>query len=193
MSFPLAIGMLFCGGGALSITMQSDASSLACCCLHPRSFPPLPSQCPFTHIVQSCNNVQGEPCDLKRFGQHLRNNYVPNTAIIDCTASDIPASNYLGWMNQGIHIITPNKKLGSGPLEQYKAVRKIQVGLVGSRICGSRYDLEAEVVFIASHRALRYQWISVHVVLLSLPVRIPLTWSPPCPLAPSLTCLTLFS
>ena len=38
-------------------------------------------------------------------------------------------------MNQGIHIITPNKKLGSGPLEQYKAVRKIQVlGLVG-KIC----------------------------------------------------------
>ena len=81
-----------------------------------------------THTSPCVSSLpQGEPCDLKRFGQHLRNNYVPNTAIIDCTASDVPASNYLGWMNQGIHIITPNKKLGSGPLEQYKAVRKIQV------------------------------------------------------------------
>jgi aspartokinase/homoserine dehydrogenase 1 len=26
---------------------------------------------------------------------------------------------------QGIHIVTPNKKLGSGPLQQYQAVKKI--------------------------------------------------------------------
>ena len=55
---------------------------------------------------------QGEACDLKKFGQFLRNSYVPNSAIIDCTASDVPASNYLAWMQQGIHVITPNKKLG---------------------------------------------------------------------------------
>jgi len=65
-------------------------------------------------------------CDLKKFGDFLSNNYIPNRAIIDCTASDVPATNYLHWMKQGIHIITPNKKLGSGPLEQYQAVRKMQ-------------------------------------------------------------------
>ncbi len=35
------------------------------------------------------------------------------------------SQNYLSWMKQGIHIITPNKKLGSGPLEQYQAVKKL--------------------------------------------------------------------
>lgn len=27
---------------------------------------------------------------------------------------------------QGIHVVTPNKKLGSGPLEQYQNVRRMQ-------------------------------------------------------------------
>ena len=48
----------------------------------------------------SSPSLQGEACDLVKLGQHLRNNYVPNTAIIDCTASDVPAANYLGWMHQ---------------------------------------------------------------------------------------------
>lgn len=46
--------------------------------------------------------------------------------IIDCTASEEPVSHYLEWIEKGIHIITPNKRLGSGPLEMYKAVRKTQ-------------------------------------------------------------------
>jgi homoserine dehydrogenase len=50
----------------------------------------------------------------------------PQRAIIDCTASDAPPSLYLDWMRQGLNIITPNKKLGSGPLVQYQAVRKMQ-------------------------------------------------------------------
>ena len=69
---------------------------------------------------------KAEACDLKKLGVHLRDSYIPNNAVIDCTASDVPASNYLSWMQQGLHVITPNKKLGSGPLEQYQAVRKIQ-------------------------------------------------------------------
>jgi len=46
--------------------------------------------------------------------------------IVDCTASDAPPSHYLEWISKGIHIITPNKRLGSGDLEQYKAVRQTQ-------------------------------------------------------------------
>ena len=59
--------------------------------------------------------------------------------------SDVPPSHYLEWMKQGINIITPNKKLGSGPLEQYTAVKKVQresyihffyeVGGVAWRVC----------------------------------------------------------
>jgi len=60
------------------------------------------------------------------FGKRLTAGYIPNLAIVDCTASDVPPAHYMEWMQRGINIITPNKKLGSGPLEQYQAVRKMQ-------------------------------------------------------------------
>ncbi len=66
-----------------------------------------------------------QPADLEAFGKFLASSYIPNRAIVDCTASDAPAQQYLNWMKQGIHIVTPNKKLGSGPLEQYQAVKKV--------------------------------------------------------------------
>ena len=69
---------------------------------------------------------QAEPVDMARFADHLANSYIPNTVIIDATASEAPPALYLQWMQKGIHIITPNKKLGSGPLDQYLALRHFQ-------------------------------------------------------------------
>ena len=63
---------------------------------------------------------------MARFADHLANSYIPNTVIIDATASEVPPALYLQWMQKGIHIITPNKKLGSGPLDQYLALRHFQ-------------------------------------------------------------------
>jgi len=69
--------------------------------------------------------AEAQPADLEAFGNFLHGSYIPNHAIVDCTASELPAQHYLPWMTQGIHIITPNKKLGSGPMEQYQAVKKL--------------------------------------------------------------------
>ena len=41
-------------------------------------------------------------------------------------SSQEPAAHYLEWMQKGLHIITPNKKLNSGPLDQYLALRQFQ-------------------------------------------------------------------
>eukprot|EP00884_Botryococcus_braunii_P021858 jgi/Botrbrau1/8356/Bobra.0046s0017.1 len=68
----------------------------------------------------------GEVVNLDRFAAHLASNYVPNSVIIDTTASEVPPQHYLEWMKRGIHIITPNKKLNSGPLPQYLALRQFQ-------------------------------------------------------------------
>uniref|UniRef100_A0A383V4M3 ACT domain-containing protein n=1 Tax=Tetradesmus obliquus TaxID=3088 RepID=A0A383V4M3_TETOB len=67
-----------------------------------------------------------QPSDLQAFGDALASSYIPNLAIVDCTASDAPPAHYLEWMGKGLNIITPNKKLGSGPLERYQAVRRMQ-------------------------------------------------------------------
>lgn len=51
---------------------------------------------------------------------------MPNSVIVDATASEVPAQNYLEWMRKGIHVITPNKKMNSGPLQQYRALKQFQ-------------------------------------------------------------------
>lgn len=66
------------------------------------------------------------PADLAVFADHLASNYVPNSVIVDATASEAPAEQYIDWMRKGIHVITPNKKLNSGPLEQYRALKQFQ-------------------------------------------------------------------
>jgi hypothetical protein len=39
--------------------------------------------------------------------------------------ADVPQF-YRRWMEQGIHVVTPNKKLNSGPLSEYLAVKQLQ-------------------------------------------------------------------
>ena len=65
----------------------------------------------------------GEAADLDRFVDHVQADHLPHTVIIDCTASQVIADRYAEWAARGIHVITPNKKAGSGPLGQYRALR----------------------------------------------------------------------
>ena len=67
-----------------------------------------------------------QPADLEKFADHMASHYVPNTVIVDATASEVPAREYLDWMKKGIHVITPNKKMNSGPLNQYRALKQFQ-------------------------------------------------------------------
>ncbi|CAA0809832.1 Bifunctional aspartokinase/homoserine dehydrogenase 2- chloroplastic [Striga hermonthica] len=71
--------------------------------------------------------VKGEKADMQKFVQHVhRNHFIPNTAIVDCTADSLIASHYHDWLRRGIHVITPNKKANSGPLDQYLKLRTLQ-------------------------------------------------------------------
>lgn len=70
--------------------------------------------------------AKAEPVDMVKFADHLAGNYVPNTVIVDCTASEEPAQHYIDWMQRGIHLITPNKKMGSGPLARWTDLKAHQ-------------------------------------------------------------------
>jgi len=69
-----------------------------------------------------------EPIDMDAFANHLRNNSdgIPNSVVVDCTASDEVSDFYVKWLQTGIHIVTPNKKVNSGPLSRYNKVRRLQ-------------------------------------------------------------------
>lgn len=70
--------------------------------------------------------TQGCPADMSKFTAHMQNHSLPNTVIIDCTASVKVAEKYYDWMQKRMHIITPNKKANSGPYEQYANLKELQ-------------------------------------------------------------------
>lgn len=80
----------------------------------------------------------GTPCDLEKFGEFI-SKQPGRKVIVDCTAADIPGNFYAGWLAAGVSVATPNKKLGSGPLDRYK--KTFQAGVDG----GSTFFYEATV------------------------------------------------
>ncbi|XP_057974069.1 bifunctional aspartokinase/homoserine dehydrogenase 1, chloroplastic-like isoform X2 [Malania oleifera] len=70
---------------------------------------------------------KGEVAALEKFVQHVHgNHFIPSTVMVDCTADSNIASHYYDWLRKGIHVITPNKKANSGPLDQYLRLRTLQ-------------------------------------------------------------------
>ncbi len=63
------------------------------------------------------------PTDLSLFAQHIIAEDIPHAVIIDCTASEEIAKQYITWMEMGAHIITPNKRAGSGDFTYYQAIK----------------------------------------------------------------------
>jgi aspartokinase/homoserine dehydrogenase 1 len=60
-------------------------------------------------------------------------------SMIDCSASDSVAAQYPEWLAAGIHVITPNKQAGAGPLPRYAAIREARAS------SGARFRYEATV------------------------------------------------
>jgi len=63
------------------------------------------------------------PADLDAFAAHVHADHLPHAIIVDCSSSDAVASRYADWLARGIHVVTPNKQAGSGPIERYEAIR----------------------------------------------------------------------
>jgi aspartokinase/homoserine dehydrogenase 1 len=79
------------------------------------------------------------PADIAKFVEHLHVDHLPHTVIIDCTADEGVAKHYADWLRAGIHVVTPNKKANSGPLEYYESLKDAR------RVGSSSYLYEATV------------------------------------------------
>jgi aspartokinase/homoserine dehydrogenase 1 len=82
---------------------------------------------------------KGEPADLARLAMHVRTEHLPHAVLIDCTASDDVARLYSTWLERRIHVITPNKRANTGPLEYYRRLRQ------ANRAVGAHYLYETTV------------------------------------------------
>ena len=78
-------------------------------------------------------------CDIDRLTAHVHVEHLPHALLIDCSASDAVADRYAPWLASGIHIVTPNKHAGAGPLARWQAIRAALAG--GS----ARFRYEATV------------------------------------------------
>ena len=78
------------------------------------------------------------PANLDTFAAHMRGIDGRHALLVDCSASDEVAAHYPDWLAAGLHIVTPNKLAGSGPLERWHAIRAASVD-------GARFRYEATV------------------------------------------------
>jgi aspartokinase/homoserine dehydrogenase 1 len=62
--------------------------------------------------------------DLDELTAHVHAEHLPHAVIVDCSASDAVADRYADWLRAGIHVITPNKHAGSGPIERYRSLQR---------------------------------------------------------------------
>jgi len=77
--------------------------------------------------------------DIDGFMKHLVAAHLPHTVIVDCSGSDAVTQKYPEWLAAGIHVITPNKHAGAGPLERYRAIK------AAAARGGARFRYEATV------------------------------------------------
>ena len=77
--------------------------------------------------------------DLDRFATHVAAEHLPHRVIIDCSADERVGRRYAGWLEHGIHVVTPNKKANSGPLAYYRQLRE------AGRHSGAHFLYEANV------------------------------------------------
>lgn len=68
---------------------------------------------------------EGVPLDRDAFFKHVKAEHLPHTVMVDCTASQAVSDQYEHWLGAGAHVVTPNKKANSGPLEQYQNLRQV--------------------------------------------------------------------
>lgn len=65
----------------------------------------------------------GKALDLSQFADFIKTDHLPHAVIVDCSASDAVAEHYADWLATGIHVVTPNKHAGAGPLERYQRLK----------------------------------------------------------------------
>lgn len=71
---------------------------------------------------ENINKIQ-HPFNLQYLLNKIKNHYLINPTIIDCTSNQNIANQYVSFINAGFHVVTPNKKANTSNLIYYKKIR----------------------------------------------------------------------
>ncbi|MBS0575933.1 MAG: homoserine dehydrogenase [Proteobacteria bacterium] len=83
--------------------------------------------------------ADGVTVDLDAFAAHLRRERPAHSLIVDCSGADAIAEHYPRWLAAGIHVVTPSKHAGSGPLARHRAIAAARAA------SGAQFRYEATV------------------------------------------------
>ena len=61
----------------------------------------------------------GEAGDFLKMADFLKS-VTPHAIMVDATASEAVSDYYPKWLEKGVHVVTPNKKAGSGDLKRWQ-------------------------------------------------------------------------
>lgn len=78
--------------------------------------------------ANSCEGAMAEtlPTDIERITAEIEADVNPHRVIIDCTNSEATSEYYERWMNSGIDVISPSRKVAAGPLDRYHRACRAQ-------------------------------------------------------------------
>lgn len=77
----------------------------------------------FSHWREALSESK-TPFSIADFIDVLAENDAPHRVVIDCTANQSVADSYVALMNNNCHVITPNKRAGSGDYDYYQKIRQ---------------------------------------------------------------------
>lgn len=95
--------------------------------------------------------VKAETFEVDGFFKKLTEVPGCHHVIVDSTSSDVIPDHYTKWLSGGCHVITPNKKLGSGPYARYTSVHEAVANGDGSHFY---YEVSGSIKFMDNkHKA----------------------------------------
>ncbi|WP_371186737.1 bifunctional aspartate kinase/homoserine dehydrogenase I [Thalassotalea maritima] len=73
---------------------------------------------------QSALSSQQLPLDVDTIKHFARTNHLINPVLVDCTSDAGLALTYADYLDEGIHVVTPNKKANTDSYEYYRKLRE---------------------------------------------------------------------
>lgn len=70
----------------------------------------------------------GQDFSFEKVSKVMKADVNPLRVIIDCTNTAEAGDHYEEWLNEGIHIISPGRKVGSGDFDRYNKIQAAQRG-----------------------------------------------------------------
>lgn len=90
------------------------------------------------------------PTDLDISAAHVRGEG-GHAMPVDCSASEKMVAHYAGWLEAGLHIVTPNKLAISGPSPRWRAIHSVPVALRDQPSANFRRDVNELEAPMATH------------------------------------------